>query len=79
MALLDPPRRGAGRVVEQLTLTRPRAIFYVACDPRALARDLSLLDRCGYQPTEVAAFEMFPHSNHLETVAVITPGGRPPD
>mgnify|MGYP003884183271 CR=1 FL=1 len=77
VAVLDPPRRGAGKVVEQLALTRPRAIFYVACDPRALARDLTLLERSGYRAHEVAAFEMFPHSHHLETVAVVTPGGRP--
>ena len=77
VAVLDPPRRGAGDMVKQLTVTRPRAIMYVACDPRALARDLSLLDRCGYKPVEIAAFEMFPHSHHLETVAVATPGGRP--
>lgn len=77
VAVLDPPRRGAGDMVKQLTLTRPKAIVYVACDPKALARDLSLLDRCGYNAVEIAAFEMFPHSHHLETVAVATPNGRP--
>lgn len=77
VAVLDPPRRGAGKVVEQLTVTRPRAIVYVACDPRALARDLTLLGRHGYVPAELAAFEMFPHTAHLETIAVITPNGAP--
>jgi len=76
--LLDPPRRGAPKVLPQLALTRPRAIVYVACDPHALARDLSALRRAAdYRIAELAVFEMFPWSSHVETVALLTPGGVP--
>ncbi len=78
VALLDPPRRGAPTVLPQLALTRPRAIVYVACDPHALARDLSALRRASdYRIAELAVFEMFPWSEHVETVALLTRGGSP--
>ncbi len=76
VALLDPPRMGASGVLSQLSVTRPRAILYVSCDPRALARDLGEAAKVGYTPTELVAFEMFPLTDHVETVAVLTPGGR---
>jgi tRNA/tmRNA/rRNA uracil-C5-methylase (TrmA/RlmC/RlmD family) len=76
VALLDPPRLGAPKVLPQLAITRPRAIVYVACDPHALARDAAALAKASdYRIAELAAFEMFPWSDHLETVAVFTPGG----
>jgi tRNA/tmRNA/rRNA uracil-C5-methylase (TrmA/RlmC/RlmD family) len=76
--LLDPPRRGAPQVLPQLALTRPRAMVYVACDPHALARDVSALRRAGdYRIAELAIFEMFPWSEHVETVALLTRGGAP--
>lgn len=78
VAVLDPPRRGAPRTLPQLAVTRPRAILYVACDPHALARDIGALRKASdFAVAELAAFEMFPLSDHLETVALLTPGGRP--
>jgi len=78
VALLDPPRRGAGHMIAELAVTRPKAIIYVACDPRSLARDVGILaKRSDYAIAELAAFEMFPWSSHMETVAVLTPKGRP--
>ncbi len=78
VALLDPPRRGAGKMIAELAVTRPRAIIYVACDPRSLARDAGLLERSGrYRMAELAVLEMFPWSEHMETVAIFTPNGQP--
>ena len=77
--MLDPPRRGAPGVLEQLALTRPRAIVYVSCDPRSLSRDLHpVLSGGRYDIASLRVFEMFPLSRHAETVCVLTPDGTLP-
>ncbi len=71
--VLDPPRAGAGRdVVEQLVDLSPARIVYVACDPVALARDLGTFAAHGYTTPAVRAFDLFPHSHHVEAIAVLT-------
>ena len=71
--VLDPPRSGAGRaVVDRLVELRPRQLVYVACDPVALARDVGLLRAGGYELDEVAAFDLFPNTHHVEAVARLT-------
>lgn len=68
--LLDPPRSGAENiVVAGILAMRPRRISYVSCDPATLARDLKKLLAGGYALDSVAAFDMFPQTNHVETVA----------
>ncbi len=75
VVVLDPPRAGAGReVVASLTRLRPRTLVYVACDPVALARDVALLREGGYEPVSLRGLDLFPHSHHVETVAVLTSG-----
>ena len=72
VVVLDPPRSGAGRdVVEALTELRPANVVYVACDPVALARDLRTFRDAGYQVSHLNAFDLFPHSHHVETVATL--------
>lgn len=72
LVVLDPPRTGAGKeVVDAVLARRPRAIAYVACDPAALARDLSRAARRGYRPSSIRAFDLFPMTHHLETVAIL--------
>lgn len=67
--ILDPPRSGAGGgVVSDLIRLAPRHIIYVACDPVALARDLKGL-LSGYKLATFRAFDLFPHTHHLEAVA----------
>jgi len=71
--VLDPPRSGAGKaVVEALHAMSPDAIAYVACDPVALARDLGTFRALGWQVPRMRAFDLFPHSHHFETVALLT-------
>lgn len=73
VVLLDPPRAGAGReVVERITALAPASVVYVACDPVALARDLGTFRAGGYEPVRIDAVDLFPHSHHLETVAVLS-------
>ncbi|MFT4050862.1 MAG: class I SAM-dependent RNA methyltransferase [Microbacterium sp.] len=72
VVLLDPPRAGAGReVVERVVALAPASVVYVACDPVALARDLGTFCAHGYEPVRVDAFDLFPHSHHLEAVALL--------
>ena len=70
-----PPatRAGAGRaVVEDVVALDPAAVAYVACDPVALARDLATFRASGFDVRALRAFDLFPHSHHLETVALLT-------
>ncbi|MGZ8804910.1 MAG: class I SAM-dependent RNA methyltransferase [Microbacterium sp.] len=71
--VLDPPRSGAGRaVVEAIAGIGPSVVVYVACDPVALARDVATFRDEGYQLRSVQAFDLFPHSHHIEAVAAFT-------
>lgn len=68
--VLDPPRSGAGaKVVGQILALNPRHVVYVACDPVALARDLKQFLAAGYELSELRAFDLFPHTHHVEAVA----------
>jgi tRNA/tmRNA/rRNA uracil-C5-methylase (TrmA/RlmC/RlmD family) len=74
VVVLDPPRAGAGReVVDALAGFAPAAVVYVACDPVALARDLATFAGHGYAVSgAVRAIDLFPHSHHVEAVALLT-------
>lgn len=68
--LLDPPRAGAeDGAINGILALRPQHISYVSCDPATLARDLKALVAGGYQVDAIAAFDMFPQTHHVETVA----------
>ena len=72
--VLDPPRAGAGRdVVVQIAALQPAQVVYVACDPVALARDVATFADLGYGLEALRAFDIFPHTHHLEAVARLTP------
>lgn len=68
--LLDPPRAGAEEeAIQGILALRPRDISYVSCDPAPLARDLKKLAAGGYHLNTLAAFDLFPQTHHVETVA----------
>lgn len=70
--VLDPPRSGAGKaVVNELVELAPAQLIYVACDPVALARDVSLLSGRGYELVRLRAFDLFPNTHHVEAVATL--------
>ena len=72
--VLDPPRAGAGKaVVSQLVAAGPRAVAYVSCDPASFARDVGYFQQAGWSLAGLRAFDLYPHTHHLETVALLTP------
>ena len=70
--VVDPPRKGCdGLCLDTMLKMQPARIVYVSCDPATLARDLKILTDGGYELTRVRPCDMFPHCNHIETVALI--------
>lgn len=73
VVVLDPPRTGAGKdVIGELASLDVRTIVYVACDPAALARDTTYLNDMGYHLAELRAFDLFPMTHHIESIALFT-------
>lgn len=70
LVLLDPPRSGAAAVCEAMAALRPRRIAYVSCHPATLARDAGQLAASGYRLTQAGVMDMFPHTAHVESLAV---------
>ena len=80
--LIDPPREGAFALVQALgeligssgkdaAWTPPQRIVYVSCNPATLARDAGVLvEQCGYQCSAAGVVNMFPHTAHVESIAV---------
>jgi len=72
--VLDPPRTGLERdVVRAVAERRPEAVVYVSCDPATLGRDLARFAGFGFVPDIVRAFDLFPDTFHLETIARLVP------
>jgi 23S rRNA (uracil1939-C5)-methyltransferase len=69
--LLDPPRSGAAAVLEYLPRREARRIVYVSCHPGSLARDAGILvERHGFELVSAGAMDMFPHTAHVESIAL---------
>jgi len=75
LVVLDPPRAGAGaKVVRAVVAAAPRAVAYVACDPASLARDINTFQELGWRLTALRAFDLFPMTQHVECVALLSRG-----
>jgi tRNA/tmRNA/rRNA uracil-C5-methylase (TrmA/RlmC/RlmD family) len=74
VVVVDPARRGleAG-VVEQIIELNPLKMIYISCGPKALARDISMLLEKNWTLESIQAFDMFPHTSHVEILAVLVP------
>jgi len=69
--LVDPPRSGAMEMIPRLAKLAPKRIVYVSCHPGTLARDAGLLvNEHGYTLTQAGVMDMFPHTSHVESIAV---------
>ena len=74
--VLDPPRQGCppaviAGVFERI---RPARAVYVSCNPDALAKELPVILKSGYRVTRVQPVDMFPHTDHIETVVSFARG-----
>ena len=69
VVILDPPRAGSDeRFLSAVTTVAPERVVYVSCNPETLARDLGYLTRHGYRVERIQPVDMFPHTEHIETV-----------
>lgn len=78
--LIDPPREGAMAVCQSFANTeqRPKRLVYVSCNPATLARDAAILVReGGWHLRSAGVMNMFPHTAHVESIAVFEPGPKP--
>lgn len=73
--LLDPPRSGAQFVLDHLPLAQFKRIVYVSCHPASLARDTAfLVNERGWKLHAAGVMDMFPHTAHVESIALFEPG-----
>lgn len=73
IVVLDPPRAGcAPWLLDAVCQVAPERIVYVSCDPATLARDIKILCDNGYEFVEATPYDLFPMTNHVETVCLLS-------
>jgi 23S rRNA (uracil1939-C5)-methyltransferase len=74
--LLDPPRTGAHAVLAALARLAPQRLLYISCQPGSLARDVGVLvHEHGFTLAAAGVVDMFPHTAHVESLALLSAGG----
>ncbi|MDM5101328.1 23S rRNA (uracil(1939)-C(5))-methyltransferase RlmD [Aeromonas salmonicida] len=74
LVLLDPARPGALEVMGHVVKLSPKRVVYVSCNPVTLARDSQVLVKGGYRLVRLGMLDMFPHTGHLESMALFERG-----
>jgi 23S rRNA (uracil1939-C5)-methyltransferase len=75
VAVVDPPRAGLSqKVVRRIVEAAPSRIIYVSCNPTTLAPNAAQLVAAGYRLVRVRPVDMFPHTPHIECVALLEAG-----
>ena len=73
VVFLDPPRAGSDeKFLHSLVRTAPRKIVYISCNPETQARDLSFFTQKAYRVQKIQPVDMFPQTNHVETVVLLS-------
>ena len=72
---MDPPREGSTpEFLASVARMAPKRVVYVSCNPVTLARDLATLTKLGYKAEGFTPVDMFPHTEHIETVVLLSKG-----
>ena len=73
VVITDPPRAGcSAKFLKNLVKLSPKRVVYISCNPETLANDLTVLTKSGYRATKIQPVDMFPYTNHVETVVALT-------
>ena len=73
VVFMDPPRAGSDlNFLRSIVKTAPKRVVYVSCSVETLERDLVFLSKNGYRVKKIQPVDMFPHTNHVETVVLLT-------
>ena len=73
IVFMDPPRAGSDECfLSSLVTLAPKKIVYISCNPETQQRDLRLLTKRGYKVEKIQPVDMFPHTNHVETVVMLS-------
>ena len=73
VVMTDPPRAGCSfDFLKSVVKLSPKRVVYVSCNPETLARDLGFLTRKGYKAVKIQPVDMFPFTEHVETVVLLT-------
>ena len=73
IVFMDPPRAGSDECfLSSLVTLAPKKIVYISCNPETQQRDLRLLTKRGYKVEKIQPVDMFPHTNHVETVVLLS-------
>ena len=73
VVIMDPPRAGSDvNFLSSVVTLSPKRIVYISCNPETQARDLAYLTKNGYACKKIQPVDMFPHTGHVETVALLT-------
>lgn len=73
VAVVDPPRKGLdSKILETLITSSLKRLIYVSCNPESLLRDINTL-KGKFKVASLRGFDMFPHTEHIECVAVLEP------
>ena len=70
LVLLDPPRNGAAGAMPWIAKAKPKQIIYISCHPSTMVRDAKLLTEAGYSLSAAGVMDMFPHTAHVEAIAL---------
>ena len=70
--IINPPRKGCtNKVLDALGQIKSKKIIYVSCNPATISRDIKYLEAHNYKLKAIQAVDMFPHSFHFETIAIL--------
>ena len=73
VVFMDPPRAGSTRkFIDSVAEMKPERVVYISCNPETLARDLDYFAKKGYKVKKIQPVDMFPHTNHIECVCLLT-------